>query len=261
MLKRVLARLRRYLVVGLIVVAPVGVTAWILSWLFRRLDSVLGQYLPAVGADPVPGLGLLILVVLLIFVGWTLQWALGRKLVSSWNTVLSRLPLTRSIYNAAAQIVQTLLNRQEKLFQSCVLIEYPMTGSYTLAFITSRAPEEFDEHLEKDGITVFLPTSPNPTSGYLLVLPSDRVTPLEMTVEEGIKMVISIGTVIPGREDRPLAGIDLERLTGGQMPRELRLGGRRRRADEGEGREDDAARVDLSEPTDRPEREGDKGEG
>lgn len=227
MLKGALTRLRRYLITGLIVIAPVGVTVWVLIWLFRRFDSILGQYLPAVGTERIPGLGLLILLVLLVFVGWMLQWALGRKLVSSWNSVLSRLPLTRTIYNAASQIVQTLLNRQEKLFQSCVLIEYPMSGSYTLAFVTARAPDEVDEQLDRRCITVFLPTSPNPTTGYMLVLPADRVTPLDMTVEEGMKMVISLGAVVPGREDRPLAGLDLERLTGGRRPRELRLGRRR----------------------------------
>lgn len=250
MLKRVLARLRRYLITGLIVVAPVGVTAWILYWLFQRLDSILGQYLPALGTERIPGLGLLILLVVLVFVGWMLQWALGRKLVSSWNSLLSRLPLTRRIYNAASQIVQTLLNRQEKLFQSCALIEYPMSGCHTLAFITARAPEEVDERLDREGITVFLPTSPNPTTGYLLVLPAERVTPLEMTVEEGIKMVISVGTVVPGREDRPLAGLDLERLVGGQGPRELRL--RRRRRGRQEGRDSEERATGDGDTVDDP---------
>lgn len=209
-----LVRLRRYLITGLIVVAPIGVTVFILVWLFQRLDSILGGYLPAVGGPRVPGLGLLALLLLLLFVGWMLRWAVGRKLVGWWNGVLSRLPLTRTVYNASSQIVQTVLNRKEHLFQSVVLIEYPSPGSYSLAFVTARAPDEVERRIGTEGVTVFLPTSPNPASGYLLVLPTDRVQVLDMTVEEGMKMVVSAGVVAPGQTGVTLQGLDLERLLG-----------------------------------------------
>lgn len=210
--RRLLTRVRRYLITGLIVVAPVGVTAWILVWLFQRLDSILGRYLPALGVPRFPGLGLLVLFLILVFVGWMLRWAMGRKLVGWWNGVLSRLPVVRRIYNASSQIAQTVLARQEKLFQSCALIEYPSPGSHTLAFVTARAPDEVEGEFGGRGVTVFLPTVPNPTTGYLLFLPAERVQVLEMTVEEGMKMILSAGTVTPGREGAPLAGLDLERL-------------------------------------------------
>lgn len=212
MLGRVLSRLRRYLVTGLIVVAPVGVTAFVLVWLFQWLDSILGRHLPALGVERFPGLGLLALVVLLVFVGWMLRWAVGRKLVGWGNRLLSSLPLTRRIYNATSQIAQTVLARQEALFQSCALIEYPAPGSYTLAFVTARAPEEVEDTLGSDGVSVFLPTVPNPTTGYLLLLPAHRVRILDMSVEDGMKMVLSAGVVTPGDEDSQLAGLDLERL-------------------------------------------------
>lgn len=214
MIKRFLSRLRRYLITGLVVVAPVGVTVWILMWLFQRLDSILGRYLPALGGYRLPGLGLLVLVLLLISVGWTLQWAMGRKLVGWGNSVLSRFPLTRRIYNASSQIVQTVLSRQEKFFRSCALAEYPNAGSYTLVFVTARAPDEVEERLGEPSVTVFLPTVPNPTTGYLMMMPADRIQVLEMSVEDGIKMVLSAGTVRSGEPGAGLAGLDLERLAG-----------------------------------------------
>lgn len=212
MLRRLMSRLRRYLVTGLIVVAPLGVTAWILRWLFLRLDSILGRYLSTAGVEPFPGLGLLVLVLLLIFVGWMLRWALGRKLVGWWNSVLSRMPLTRTIYNASSQIVQTVLARKERLFQRCALIEYPSPGSFSLAFVTARSPDEIEERMGTRAITVFLPTAPNPASGFLLMLPAERVHVLEMSVEEGLKLVLSVGAVAPGDEARHVTGLDLDRL-------------------------------------------------
>jgi len=214
---RLLARLRRYLVTGLIVVAPLGATAWVLAWLFRNLDSLLGRYIreiPALEGIEIPGLGLAALVLLLVFVGWMLRWALGRKLVGWWNSVLSRLPMTRTVYNASSQIAQSVLHRDEKLFQKCVLIEYPSPGTYAMGFLTARAPREVDRRLGGSAVSVFLPTAPNPTSGYLLVLPEERVQVLEMSVEQGMKLILSAGVVVPSGDDRPLAGLDLERLAG-----------------------------------------------
>ncbi len=214
MLGRLLARLRRYLVTGLVVVAPLGATAWILLWLFRRVDSILGRHLGALGLSRFPGMGILVLVLLLIFVGWMLRWAVGRKLVGWWNQLLSRLPLTRTIYNATSQISQTVLARKEKFFQHTVLIEYPSPGTWSLAFLTARSPDEIEDRIGGRGLTVFLPTSPNPASGYLLMLPAEKVHLLEMGVEEGMKMILSAGAVVPGREERRFGGLDLERLLG-----------------------------------------------
>ncbi len=221
MLGRLLGRLRRYLVTGLIVVAPLGATAWILVWLFRRVDSILGQYIASVGLSRFPGMGILVLVLLLLFVGWMLRWAVGRKLVGWWNGLLSSLPLTRTIYNATSQIAQTVLARKEKFFQHTVLIEYPSPGTWSLAFLTARSPEEVESQIGARSLTVFLPTSPNPASGYLLMLPAEKVKMLDMSVEEGMKMVLSVGAVTPGREDKRLGGLDLERLvreSGGPDP-------------------------------------------
>lgn len=276
MLRRLMSRLRRYLVTGLIVVAPLGVTAWVLRWLFLRLDSILGRYVSTVGVEPFPGMGLFVLVVLLIFVGWMLRWALGRKLVGWWNSVLSRLPLTRTIYNASSQIVQTVLARKERLFQRCALIEYPSPGSFSLAFVTARSPDEIEARMGTRAITVFLPTAPNPASGFLLMLPAERVHVLEMSVEEGLKLVLSIGAVAPGDDARHVTGLDLDRLIREAEAEDApRPGGRRRwgrgsRPAEGEGTPEEGERPDADEPTrgdeptppdERPEGDGTEGEG
>ena len=237
MLGRLLGRLRRYLVTGLIVVAPLGATAWILVWLFRRVDSILGRHLATLGVSRFPGMGILVLLVLLLFVGWMLRWAVGRKLVGWWNELLSRLPLTRTIYNATSQIAQTVLARKEKFFQHTVLIEYPSPGTWSIAFLTARSPEEIEEEIGGRSMTVFLPTSPNPASGYLLMLPVEKVRMLEMSVEDGMKMVLSAGAVTPGREQRRLGGLDLERLVheGGSHGRSADRGGATRDAGGADG--------------------------
>ena len=255
MLRRLMSRLRRHLITGLVVVAPLGVTAWVLRWLFVRLDSILGGYLATAGIEPFPGIGLVVLLILLVFVGWMLRWAMGRKLVGWWNSLLSRLPLTRTIYNASSQIVQTVLARKEKLFQRCALVEYPSPGSYSLAFVTAESPDEIEEKMGSQAITVFLPTSPNPASGYLLMLPPERVRMLEMSVEDGMKLVLSAGAVTPGGEARHVTGLDLDRLI---AEGEAAPGGgsRRRRRRRGGTEAPEAGRGGPERPGDGEERDG-----
>ncbi|MFQ5888509.1 MAG: DUF502 domain-containing protein [Gemmatimonadota bacterium] len=212
MIRRATSRLRRYLITGLIVIAPVGVTVFVLTWLFQTLDEILGRYLPP--EVRFPGLGLIVLLLLLVVVGWASQRAVGRKMLALWNSFLSRLPLAHKIYSGSSQIVQAVLDREEKVFQGCALIEYPSPGSYSLVFVTGRAPDEVEARIGGAGISVFLPTVPNPTTGYLLIVPAERMQLLEMSVEEGLKMVLSAGVAVPSPEGAPRAGLDVDRLTG-----------------------------------------------
>lgn len=206
-----LSRLRRYLVTGLIVVAPVGMTIFVLVWLFEHLDAILGRWLPP--EVRFPGVGLLALVIILLFTGWMLRWAVGRRALAWWNRVLLRLPFTRRIYNASSQIVQTLLDRDDRIFRSVALIEYPSPGSYAIVLVTATAPETISSHHPgEELVSVFLPTTPNPTTGYLLVVPASRLRILDMTVEDAMKYIISAGVVTP-EVDRPaLGGLNVERL-------------------------------------------------
>jgi uncharacterized membrane protein len=206
-----LSRLRRDLITDLIVVAPIGMTIFVLVWLFDHLDAILGQWLPPVVRFP--GVGLLALLMILLFVGWMLRWALGRRLVSGWNRMLSRLPLTRRIYNASSQIVQSMLDRDEKLFQSVALIEYPQPGTHAMVFVTAPAPRALGSlHPGEELVSVFLPTTPNPTTGYLLLVPAERLKIVDMTVEDAMKFIVSAGVVTPEPERPRVSGLDLERL-------------------------------------------------
>lgn len=207
-----LVRLRRHLVTGLIVVAPIAITIYALVLVFNFLDNLLGPHIRTLLGRSLPGLGIVVLVLLLLLVGWISRRAAGRRMVGWGNEILSRFPVTRKIYNASSQIVQALLDREEKLFQGVALAEYPMAGSWTLVFVTAAAPRQVEDRIGEPAVSVFLPTVPNPTTGYLLVLPASRVRMLDMTVEEGFKMVISAGVAVPGGERVRVSGLDLQRL-------------------------------------------------
>ncbi len=197
---KLMQRLRRYLITGLIVIAPIGVTALVLVWLFERLDPILGRYLATLTGRAFPGLGLVALLTIVVSVGWISQKTLGRRLLWAWNSVLDRVPFASKIHSGSSQIVRAVLDRDEKLLRAVGLIEYPMPGSYALVFETAHAPEEVQDFIGSPSVSVFLPTAPNPTSGYLLFLPRDDVQRLEMTVEEGVKMVLSVGVAVPGED-------------------------------------------------------------
>lgn len=187
---------RRYLLTGVAVIAPVGVTVFVLYWIFNRLDAILGRIFSAIGLR-IPGLGFLVLILLVVAVGWVAQHTVGRQLINMSRNWLTRFPLTRSIYGAASQIIEQLVGEQKRFFKSCVLIEFPRDGCYAVGFLTGPAAVEISELADEESVAVFLPTTPNPTSGYLLFLPRTKVMPLKMTVEEGFKLIISGGVVTP----------------------------------------------------------------
>ena len=209
-------RLRRYLVLGLIVIAPLGVTFFVLRWLFERIDVIIGAYLPPIAGTRWPGLGIVALVALLLLVGWVSDRAFGRRLLEQWDNLLSRVPLVRRLYGASSKVVKSVLDRRENLFRYCALIEYPEEGSWALAFATARAPAEVEEEIGSRAVSLFLPTVPNPTSGYLLILPEERVRRLEMSVEDGFRMILSVGAAVPG-EGTP-DGVQLAQEPGSPPP-------------------------------------------
>ncbi len=188
--------IRRYLLTGIVVIAPVGVTAYVLWWIFTRLDRILGRVFQVIGLR-IPGLGLMVLIALVIAVGWAAQQAIGRELITLGKAWLKKFPLTRTIYSAASQIVEQIVGEDRRFFKSCVLVEYPRPGCWAIGFLTSEAAREINERAQEDSLAVFIPTTPNPTSGYLVFLPRQQVVPLRMTVEEGFKLVVSAGAVTP----------------------------------------------------------------
>ncbi len=200
------ASLRRYLLTGIVVIAPVGLTAYVLWWIFARLDRILGQVFTVIGLR-IPGLGLIALVAIVIGVGWLAQQAVGREAISLGKNWLKRFPLTRTIYTAASQIVEQIVGENRRLFRSCVLVEYPRPGIWAVGFLTSEASREISEAVAEDALSIFLPTTPNPTSGYLIFVPRSQIVPLRMTVEEGFKLVVSAGAVTP--ESLSAAGVQV----------------------------------------------------
>lgn len=205
---RLLARwIRRRLIAGLIVIAPLAVTFYVLYWLFSAVDGIIGNSLyQAIGLE-IPGLGLIVLLAILLAVGWLAEKTVGGQIVEWWHGALDRVPVVSRLYGATRRIVGSVFGGEEKrFFREVVLFEYPSPGQWTLGFVTGRAPRALDERME-NGITVFLPTAPNPVTGFLIIVPEDRVIRLPVTVEEGFTYILSAGAVPPtgrgGREPRP----------------------------------------------------------
>jgi uncharacterized membrane protein len=207
-------RLRRYLIVGLVVIAPVGLTVYFLVWIFRTLDAILGAPLQAWMGVRVPGLGFLLLGLFVVLVGWMVHQAVGRQVLQWWNTALVRFPLTGRIYNAVSQIVQSLVATDRNVFGRTVLVPYPTMDLWAVGFVTHEAPEILSAAAGEPCVNVFVPTTPNPTSGFLLVVPRRYVRDLPLSAEEAMKLVISAGAVVPGAAGvgGRRRGLDLETL-------------------------------------------------
>ncbi len=206
-------RLRRYFLVGLIVIAPVGLTVFVLRWLFFTIDAILGEPLAALGVR-IPGVGFVLLVLLVLLVGWVVHRAAGRQLLHWWNQALARFPLTGRIYSAVSQIVQSVVGEQRRLFRRTVLIPYPTEGIWALAFVTNEESPVMSRIVGEPCVNVFVPTTPNPTSGFMLVVPRRKTLVVDVSVEEAMKLIISAGAVSP-TGDTPTVrrrGLDLDSL-------------------------------------------------
>ncbi|MCY0094916.1 DUF502 domain-containing protein [Hoeflea ulvae] len=197
-------RLRNYFLTGLIIVAPIAITAY-LTWSFILwVDGWVKPYIPqAYNPDhylpfAVPGFGLLTALFVITMIGFLTANLVGRTIVSFGESLLDRMPLVRSLYKGLKQIFQTVLAEQSSSFKQAGLIQYPRLGLWSIVFIATDTKGEVDHRLPgEDSISVFLPTTPNPTSGFLLFVPRKDIIILDMSVEEAAKMVISAGLVSP----------------------------------------------------------------
>ena len=196
-------RMRAYLMTGILVVAPISITLY-LAWIFigfvddRVTPLIPAKYNPETYLPfALPGLGLLVLTVALILVGAATAGFFGRLWTRVSEQILGRMPVIRNVYSAVKQILETVLAQQSNAFREAVLVEYPRRGIWAIAFITGRTEGEVQNITEEECINIFLPTTPNPTSGFLLFVPQKDLIRLDMSVEEAIKMVISGGIVTP----------------------------------------------------------------
>ena len=203
-------RLRNYFIAGMLVTAPIAITLIITLWFLNLIDSRVRDIL-SFQNDPyqnvtIPGLGIVIAIVFFIFVGWLTRNYLGQLLLRLSEYLLDKMPIVRTIYSAIKQIFETVMTSKSQAFRDVVMLEYPRKGIYSLGFLTGKTTGEVEEKTHEDTINVFVPTTPNPTSGFLLFVPRKDVTFLDMTVEEGIKMVVSAGIITPEYPPRKRKG-------------------------------------------------------
>jgi len=190
-------RLRRYFLVGLIVIAPAGVTVVVLRWIFERLDAILGRPIQAAVGMRIPGLGFILLGIVVLCVGWVVHQAIGLRVLRAWNEMLVRFPVAGRLYSAASQIVQSIASDRSRIFKRTVLVPYPTDGLWAVGFVTNDSAPVMSKILGEPCVNVFVPTTPNPTSGFLLVIPRARVLETDISIEEAMKFVISAGAVSP----------------------------------------------------------------
>ena len=196
------SRIRRYIVTGVLIWFPLGATILVFSLLLDMTDRLLfllpAAYRPeALLGFRIPGLGLILAVILLVTTGILGANLLGRYTVSLYERILNRIPLVRSVYSAVKHFAEMVFGDSGTSFKKVLLIEYPRHGLYSLAFQTSENAKEVQHRTGEEIVTVFLPTTPNPTSGFMIFVPRKDVVELEMAVDDALKMIISLGVVVP----------------------------------------------------------------
>jgi uncharacterized membrane protein len=209
---------KKYLLAGLLVWLPLAITVWVLHSVLGLLDGVFGwmlsasqAVLPAAARAPIellrdiPGLGVIVMIVGLLLTGAFAANMFGQWWLSQGSRLLSKIPIVKSIYSSVKQVSDTLFSSSGNAFREAVLVQYPRAGSWTIAFVTGKPGGEAALHLHGDYLSVYVPTTPNPTSGFFLMVPRADVIVLQMSVDEALKYVISMGVVAPPMTPQPQA--------------------------------------------------------
>jgi len=194
--------LRKYIIAGLLVWLPLAATVVIVKLVVDLLDNVIlllpPEYQPeTVLGFSIPGFGIVLAISILLVTGMLAANLFGRRLVEFWEAILNRIPLVRSIYSSVKQISTTILDSNGKSFRKVVMLQYPRKGIWSIGFLTNEDVSTDIDGLNEDFAAVFVPTTPNPTSGFIIMVPRDDFTELDMSVEEGFKFIISMGVIIP----------------------------------------------------------------
>lgn len=194
--------MKKYFVTGLLIWIPLVITLMVLAWIVNTLDQILLIAPAAVRPDALlgfhlPGVGVLVTLLLILITGLAAANFVGQRLVGFWESLLSRIPVVKSIYYSVKQVSDTLLSSNGQAFRKALLIQYPHQGIWTIAFQTGKPGGDAARHLGDDFVSVYVPTTPNPTSGFFLMLPRKDAIELDMSVDEALKYIISMGVVAP----------------------------------------------------------------
>lgn len=195
--------MKRYFITGLLIWVPLGITAWALKFLISTMDQSLlllpEKFHPeSVVGFNIPGMGTLLTLLVVFLTGLLTTNIIGQRLVLFWEGVLWRIPVVKSIYYGVKQVSDTLFSSQGEAFRKALLVQYPRQGSWTIAFMTGYPGGDVANHLKGEYVSVYVPTTPNPTSGFFLMMPRSDVIELDMTVDAALKYIISMGVVAPG---------------------------------------------------------------
>jgi len=215
-------RFRRYIVAGILVWLPLGLTILLLRFAIGLMDRSLlllpPQYRPeALLGFHIPGLGAVLTIVLLLLTGVLAANFVGRAFMGGWESLMDRIPVVRSIYSAAKNFAEIVFSDSSNAFKNVLLVEYPRKGIYSIAFQTSSQLGEVQGRTGEEVVGCFVPTTPNPTSGFIIIVPKKDVTVLDMDVDEALRMIISLGVVIPPWRGGPTAELPFENSSADQL--------------------------------------------
>ncbi len=203
-----MAKFRKWLFSGLLVLVPLIITLWVLEWVVSTLDQTL-KILPAAWQPDrllglhVPGLGVLFALAVVLAIGAMASNFIGNQLVGWWHALLHRIPVVRSIYSGVKQVSDTLFSEKGNAFRKALLVQWPRENMWTVAFLTGTPGGDLLNHLQGDYVSVFVPTTPNPTGGYFVMLRKSDCIELAMSVDEALTYVISMGVIVPGGPKNP----------------------------------------------------------
>jgi uncharacterized membrane protein len=210
--------MKKYFIAGMLVWAPLAITVWVITWGLSLLNGIFGSVMSALmavlplGSKPalqsfndLPGVGILIVVGIILVTGVMAANFAGQWWVRLWDRFIARIPIVKSIYSSVKQVSGTLFSSKGNAFRKAVLIPYPRNGSWTIAFVTGNPAEEVSDKLKGEHVNVFLPTTPNPTSGFFMIVPRADIIELDMGVEEALKHIVSMGSVPPSHHSESTA--------------------------------------------------------
>ncbi len=199
-----MSRIRNYFLAGVLVSAPIAITIYLTYSFLSMIDSKVRRIIPFEKLFPpeyqeiaVPGLGIIIAVIFFILVGWFARNFMGRLVIRISEYIVHRLPVISSLYGAIKQILETVMASKSQAFREVVMLEYPRKGVWSIGFVTGATQGQIQNNTRQETVNVFVPTTPNPTSGYLLFVPKKELKYLDMTVEQGVKLVVSAGIITP----------------------------------------------------------------